>query len=108
MNEDIEEIRRKKMLELQKKLLEAQREEELRREYEARKEAILRTILTSEARSRLANIKMVKPGLVSIIEKQLIQLAQAGRITSPITDEQLKMMLKKLVSKKRETKIIFR
>jgi len=69
------------------------------------KQAILRRILTSEARQRLTNIKMVKPEFASQIEMQLIQLAQAGRLKIPVTDEQLKLILKHLQPERRNIRI---
>lgn len=107
-DEELEEIRRRKMLELQRQIAEAQRQEELRREMEAQKQAALRQILTPEARERLANLKMVKPSFAEQLEVQLIQLAQSGRIKLPITDEMLKKILLQLQGAKRETKVKFR
>ncbi len=107
---DIEEIRRKKMLELQQRAqqqaTEAEREEQLRQQFEIQKKQILMRILTPEARSRLANLRLTRPQFVEQIELQLIQLAQAGQIRSKITDEQLKELLKRISSKKRKIKII--
>ena len=107
MSDELEALRKKKMLEMQRQLYEAEKEEAAKQEYERQKEAILRVILTSEARSRLANLKIVRPQLAESVELQLIQLAQAGHIKSPLTDEQLKSILRRLTSKKHETKIIF-
>jgi programmed cell death protein 5 len=42
---------------------------------------------------------------VDQIELQLIQLAQAGRVQSKITDDQLKELLRKLAGQKRDIKI---
>jgi len=107
-DKELEEIRKRKLLELQRQLYEAEREEIARQQYEMQKDAILRQLLTADARSRLTNLKMVKPELAEQIELQLINLAQAGRIRSPLTDDQLKALLKKLVGKRREPKIIFK
>jgi programmed cell death protein 5 len=104
-DEELEELRRRKLLELQARLQEQQRQAELRRQFEIQKRAALQQILTPEARSRLANIRAAKPQFAEQIELQLIQLAQAGKITSQISDAQLKAILSKLVPKKRETKI---
>jgi programmed cell death protein 5 len=71
----------------------------------ALREQILRIILTSEARLRLNNIRMVRPDQAQIIEDQLIQLAQAGKINRRIGDEELKRMLASLQQPKREFKI---
>jgi programmed cell death protein 5 len=103
--QEIEELRRRKMMELQAQAQEQQRQAELRRQFEVQKRAIVQKILTPEARSRLSNIRAVKPEFAEQVEIQLIQLAQAGRITSQITDAQLKAILDKVVSRKRETTI---
>lgn len=111
-DKELAELRKRKMMELQRQLIEsqirAQQEEQARLEFERQKEAILRRILTSEARSRLANLKMVKPELVEQVELQLIQLAQAGKLPTPLTDDQLKAILKRIASSKREPRIIFK
>jgi programmed cell death protein 5 len=62
-------------------------------------------ILTPEARSRLANLKLTKPEFVEQIELQLIQLAQSGRLQGKVTDEQLKVLLKQLSGQKRDINI---
>ena len=74
-------------------------------EKKAARESMLRTALTTEARQRLANVKMVKPELASAIEEYVIQLASAGRLKKVIDDEQLKQMLYALQEKKRDIKI---
>ncbi len=96
------------MLEIQRQIAEAQRQEEIKREIEAQKQAALRQILTPEARERLANLKMVRPAFAEQLETQLIQLAQSGRVKLPITDEILKKILLQLQGAKRETKVKFR
>jgi programmed cell death protein 5 len=71
----------------------------------AMREGILRMVLTSDARERLANVKMVRPDLASSIEEYAIQLASSGRLKKAIDDEQVKQMLAALQEKKREIKI---
>ena len=88
MEEEIEEIRRKKMEEL-KKAQEAQNAE-------IQKQLVLRQILTNEARNRLVRIKMARPDFAEQIELQLIQLAQSGKLEKKITDEDLKTILRSL------------
>ncbi len=104
-DEEIEELRRKKMLEYQAQLQEQQRQDELRRRYEIQKRIAIQQILTPEARSRLANIRAAKPEFAEQLELQLIQLAQSGKLGSKITDSQLKEILKRLQTRKREFKI---
>lgn len=103
--EELELIRRRKLAQLQKALIEEQKKAELKQQLELKKQEILRQILTTEARQRLANIKMVKPEFAEQLELQLIQVAQTGRIPLPINDEQLKMILAKIQSQRKEFKI---
>jgi programmed cell death protein 5 len=104
-DEELELIRRRKLSELQRAMAEEEKAEKLQSQLEAQKQSILRVILTPEARQRLTNIKMVRPEFAEQIELQLIQLAQAGRIRVPLTDEQLKETLKRIQSQRREIKI---
>jgi len=69
------------------------------------REGVLRMALTSEARQRLANVRMVRPDLASSIEEYVIQLASSGKLRNAVDDEQVKQMLAALQEKKREIKI---
>ncbi|MHC1589980.1 MAG: DNA-binding protein [Candidatus Hecatellaceae archaeon] len=99
-DEELEKIKRQRLLELQRKAAE---EERLKAELE--KQAALRIVLTPEARQRIANIKIVRPEFAEQLENQLLQLAQAGRLPVPVTDEQLKRILEALTSKRRDISI---
>ena len=103
--EEIEELRRRRLLELRRRLAQEQQRIQMQEQIEMEKQAILRRILTSDARQRLTNLKMVKPEFADQLELQLIQLAQQGKINTPITDEQLKEILIRLQSGRREIKI---
>ena len=59
----------------------------------AQKDTLLKQILSSEARLRLNNVKMVKPELANMVENYLLGLASQGRAPGQITDEQLKQIL---------------
>ncbi|MCK5265095.1 MAG: hypothetical protein KAR03_05755, partial [Candidatus Thorarchaeota archaeon] len=72
-DEELEAIRKRKMASLQQEALRDQAQEEAIVEAQAQKEAVLRQILSAEARARLSNIKMVKPQFAEQIEMQLIQ-----------------------------------
>lgn len=105
---DLDEIRRKRMAELQAQQAASQQQmqqEEAQRQFESQKKQILSQILTSEARNRLANLRLTKPELVQQIEIQLIQSAQAGSLRGKVTDEQLKVLLQQIAGQKREIKI---
>lgn len=95
-DEELEEIQRRKLVQYQQMAAEAQRAAELQRRAELVKQSVLRQILTPEARSRLTNIRMVRPELAEQLETQLIQLAQLGRLKVPVTDEELKEVLRNI------------
>ena len=107
-DDELEAIRQRKLAELQQQAAQEQVAEQQASEVQAQKEAILRKILTPEARSRLSNIRMVKPQLAEQIEMQLIQLASSGRLKEQVTDEQLKTLLQQLQGRERERKVTFR
>ncbi|MCW4035089.1 MAG: DNA-binding protein [Candidatus Bathyarchaeota archaeon] len=106
MSEDeLDSLRKRRMLELQQRMQDEQRQAQAQQQMENQKQSLLRRILTPEARSRLTNLQMVKPEFTQQLEMQLLQLAQQGRINIPITDEQLKELLVRLQSGRRDYKI---
>jgi programmed cell death protein 5 len=104
-DEELEQLRRKRMAELQRSGSNEQRRAQVEQQVEQQKQALLRQILSQEARQRLTNIKMVRPEFAEQLELQLIQLAQSGRLSIPITDSQLKDALNRMQSQRREIKI---
>jgi programmed cell death protein 5 len=104
-DEELEALRKKKLVELQQRLAQEQQKVQMQQQIEMQKQALLRQILTAKARQRLTNLKMVKPDFTEQLELQLIQLAQQGRVNIPITDEQLKDILIKLQPRRRDIKI---
>ena len=104
-DEELKELRKRRTLELQQKMAQEQQQAEAEEKLEVQKQALMRRILTQEARQRLANLKMVKPEFASQLELQLIQLAQQGKIELPIDDERLREILQKLQSGRKEIKI---
>ncbi|MEE0901694.1 MAG: DNA-binding protein [Methanobrevibacter sp.] len=113
---DLDEIRQKRMAELQAQQAAMQnqaqqqavaqaQQQEAQAQFEAQKKQILAQIMTPEARNRLGNLKLTKPELVNNIELQLIQSAQAGSLRGKVTDEQLKVLLRQIAGQKREIKI---
>jgi programmed cell death protein 5 len=117
---DLDDIRRKRMQELQQQAAQQQMQQgqsaadmqaqaQMQQQMEMQKRQALMQILTPEARSRLTNIRLTKPEFVEQLELQLIQLAQMGRIQNKITDEQLKVLLRKMMSEqKKEINITFK
>lgn len=119
---ELDDIRRKKMEQLQKQQAmaanqqnmaanqQAQAQQQMQQaqqqqQLQAQLDQAMKQIMTPEARSRLANLKLTKPELVQNIEIQLLQSAQAGSLRGKITDEQLKVLLKQLSGQKREIHI---
>ncbi|AIZ56368.1 DNA-binding protein [Candidatus Methanoplasma termitum] len=107
MTEDpeLEALRQKRMQEVQAQQANQAAQEEKAQQFENQKQSILRQILTPEARGRLANIKLANPEQANMIEMQLIQIAQSGRLQSVITDAMLRDILQKITPQQREIKI---
>ena len=108
MDEELENLRRKRLRELQQQaaIQDSYDEQELQRqEFEEQKKSILRAILDTQARERLARIKIARPEMAESIENQLIMLVQSGKLKNKINDEQLRMLLAKVLPKKRDIKI---
>lgn len=113
MDGELEEIRKRRLAELQKQQMQQQQvdmqaayqQEQARAEMEAQKQAILRQILTPDARERLTTLKMSRPELGEQLELQLISLAQSGKLRTVINDEMLKSLLLKMQPAKRKTSI---
>ncbi len=104
-DDELELLRQKRMQELAQQQAATGQEQEARAEFESKKQAILRQILTPEARERLSSLRMAKPEFVEQVEIQLISLAQSGKLKSAVSDAQLKTILMQIIPKKKEIKI---
>ena len=102
---ELEELRKRRLLELQREMAEEQNRADYQQQFEAEKERALRAILTPEARQRLKRIKMVRRKFAEELELVLIQSAQTGKINIPLNDKQLKKILSQLQSSRRDIKI---
>jgi programmed cell death protein 5 len=111
MDEDkeLQEIRRRKLEALQQEqadeatqqAAQAQADEQ----YEAQRQAVLRQILTPDARERMARLRTARPDFAEAVENQLIMLAQQGKLQAMIDDASLVQILERLIPEKREIKI---
>lgn len=97
-DEDLEELRRKKMEQLKEQQGGANEEaaEAQRQQADAQKQALLRQALTDGARKRLNSVKMSKPDFAERVEQQVVALAQSGRLQGQIDEEQMKSLLQEL------------
>jgi len=59
----------------------------------AQKEMMLKQVLSSEARLRLNNVRMVKSDLADLVENYILNLSVQGNISGQISDDQLKQIL---------------
>ena len=105
MDEELENLRKKKLQELQLQATFQEEQENQQKQFEDQKKAILRQILTTRARERLGRIKVARPEIVESIENQLVMAASNGQLKNKINDEQLRMLLSKAIPKKRDIKI---
>ena len=107
MNE-IDEIKRRKIEELQRKILEKQNSElkeqiELNQQIEML-ENIAKQYLSKEAISRYGNLKAAHPDVA--IQAIAVIAQAAGQIKERISDEQFKNILKQMQKPKKEFKIL--
>ena len=70
----------------------------------AQKDMMLKQVLSSDARLRLNNVRMVKPDLADLVENYILNLSVQGKISGQISDEQLKQILASAQQPKRDFK----
>ena len=71
----------------------------------AQKEMMLKQVLSSEARLRLNNVRMVKPELADLVENYILNLSVQGKLPGQISDDQLKQILSSTQQPKHDFKI---
>jgi len=102
---ELEQIKRRKIEELQRQQQMAEQQEEMKAEADMQRQGIMRQLLTSEARERLARMKIARPEFVEQVENQLIMLAQSGQLKEQLDDATLVKILERLTPEKREITI---
>lgn len=100
-DERLEELRQKKLEQLQEQQegsedARAQAQEQQQQQADAQKKAMLRKHLTDGARKRLNSVRMSKPDFADQVERQILGLAQSGRIQGKIDEEKMKELLREL------------
>jgi programmed cell death protein 5 len=97
--DELDELRQKKMEQLKEQQQQDVDEDAMQAQQEqaeAQKKAVLRQNLTDGARKRLNTVKMSKPEHGEQIERQIVALAQSGRVQGQIDEEQMKQLLSEL------------
>ena len=100
-DEELQRLRERRLLEFQAQQNQTEEARRVQQEAEAQKQALLRRILTPEARQRMTNVRIVRPEYAEQLELQLIQLAQTRRVKLPITDDMLKGLLTQIENQQR-------
>ena len=109
---ELEAFRQRRQMELQQQL-EQQAKQQAAAEAESHVQAqeqqaldqAMKTILTSEARSRLTNISLVDANKADLLKRQLVSLHEQQKISIPVSDEQLKRILASLSKSRRDASI---
>jgi programmed cell death protein 5 len=110
-NEDDDELanlRKRKLLNMQAQQQQMAMVQEEQQALEGQKQAILRGMMTPDARERLGRVKTAYPEVVAEIERELVMLASSGRLAQKIDDDTMKNLLSKMMPKKRDIKIVRR
>jgi programmed cell death protein 5 len=112
--DDLEALREKRLRELQAQRArasdqdpdaQAQASAQAAAQEQAAMERMLQQILDSEARERLTRIRMSRPELAEAVTRQLVTLAQQGRLARQLTDADLRTILSQVPSEGRDIKI---
>ena len=104
-DQELEDIRRKKLEELQQQQASEDSQAVQKEQYDQQRQAALRKILSSEARERMARLRIARPDFAEAVEDQLIMLATSGQLHTIIDDASLVQILEKLTPEKREITI---
>ena len=99
----LEKLREQKMQELQDQAgqggnpqEQAEAQKQAQEQAEAQKQALLKQHLTDGARQRLNAVQMSKPDFAEQVERQIVALAQSGRLQDRIDEDQMKDLLSEL------------
>ena len=104
-DERLEELRKQKMEELQDQQGQEEAQQQAQQQADAQKQALLRQHLTDGARKRLNSVRMSKPQFAEQVERQVVALAQSGRIADKIDEDKMKEMLRELKPDKKSFNI---
>lgn len=112
--DELEALRRRRLAELQAQqaraaapdpAAQAHAEAQQAAAEEAAIERFLQQVLDPEARERLTRIRMSRPDFAAQVARQLVAVAQSGRLARRLTDADLREVLAQLSPKDRDTTI---
>lgn len=106
MNDDVDEIRSKRLADLQKKYL-AQQKKELQKQIQLQQqiellESIAKQFMTKEAISRYGNLKAAHPDKAIQAIAIIAQAVESGQLKAKLDDESFKKLLQQLTPEKKE------
>lgn len=104
-DKELQEIRRRKLEALQQDQAQDEVQSQVDEQHDQQRQAILRQILSPEARERMARLRIARAEFAEAVENQLIMLAQSGKLQAQIDDASLVQILERLTPEKRETTI---
>ncbi len=93
------------MEELQDQQGQEEAQQQAQQQADAQKQALLRQHLTDGARKRLNSVRMSKPQFAEQVERQVVALAQSGRIADKIDEDKMKEILRELKPDKKSFNI---
>jgi len=108
-DEELQEIRRARMAQLQQQQgggqeQDARKQEEERRMQEAdMKNSILSQVLDQSARARLNTVRAAKPEKAAMVENTLVNMARRGQIGGQLGEAQLKQLLEQFSEQTKAT-----
>ncbi len=111
-DDELERLRAARMAEIQQQI-ESQAEQQMESEVQEQEQShelsalseAMKTILTPEARQRLAAVEMTREDVALGVKRHLVNLHQQNRLQIPIDDETLKGVLAQLSSNRRESTV---
>ena len=104
-DDELSELRKRRMAQMQQQAGDQQEELERQQKQKSQIQMLLMQVLETDARERLNTIKLTKPEFAASVEQQLVALAQSGRLKNKITDAQLKELLRQLAPARRDYSI---
>ncbi|MEM4245118.1 MAG: DNA-binding protein [Candidatus Nanoarchaeia archaeon] len=109
MNDDVDDIRKRKLEDLQRKYI-AQQKKELKKQIQLQQqiellEGIAKQYMTSDAISRYGNLKAAHPDKAIQAVAIIAQAVESGQLKYKLDDESFKKLLQQITPEKKEFKI---